>query len=58
VGDMPFTTPAADVYQATAAVTIPDHLPTCVIRNSHIPATSLANPPQKTRFAYGSNSYG
>ena len=28
-GDMPLTTPAADVYQATAAVTMPIHPPAC-----------------------------
>src|SRR5947207_1108861 len=30
-GDIPFTTPAAEVYQATAAVTIPAHPPACTI---------------------------
>src|SRR5690242_18773545 len=29
VGDMPFTTPAADVYHATAAVTTPHQPPAC-----------------------------
>src|SRR5207237_9729697 len=28
-GDMPFTTPAADVYHATAAVTTPHQPPAC-----------------------------
>src|SRR3954466_1893144 len=42
-GDIPFTTPAADVYQATAAVMIPTHPPACVI-HAEPPCASLKKP--------------
>src|SRR5579885_586184 len=43
VGDIPFTTPAADVYHATAAVTMPTQPPAC---SHHVvpPCEMLKNP--------------
>src|SRR6266542_1489360 len=42
-GDMPFTTPAADVYQATAAVTIPAQPPAWSI-HVLLPCATLKKP--------------